>query len=113
MLLLLAVLLISVVGLIPGQGQVPFGLELLAIGLLVGGKILLLPTIPSDPGGEPRLRLLFRWAIRIAATAPLAIGAAGVLAGCGGGLYWIVAGIVFAFAGAIANAWVLLVEILR
>jgi hypothetical protein len=31
----------------------------------------------------------------------------------GGGLAWLVAGIVGAFVGAIVNAWVLLVEILR
>lgn len=31
----------------------------------------------------------------------------------GGGLYWTVAGILFATGGAVANAWVLLVEILR
>lgn len=112
-LLLVAVLLVSVVGLIPGQDQVPFGLELLAIAFAVGGKILSLPTNPSDPKGESRSRLWFRWAIRIAATAPLALGGASVFIGSGGGLYWIVAGILFALAGAIANAWVLLVEILR
>jgi hypothetical protein len=31
----------------------------------------------------------------------------------GGGLYWIVGGILAAIAGSVANAWVLLVEILR
>ena len=31
----------------------------------------------------------------------------------GGGLYWVAAGIVLAILGAVANAWVLLVEILR
>ena len=41
------------------------------------------------------------------------IGGASVLAESGGGLYRIVAGIIFGIAGAVANAWVLLVEILR
>jgi len=31
----------------------------------------------------------------------------------GGGLHWVVAGIIFAITGAVANAWVLLAEILR
>jgi len=35
------------------------------------------------------------------------------LAEAGGGLYWTVAGIAFATGGGVANAWVLLVEILR
>jgi hypothetical protein len=36
-----------------------------------------------------------------------------LLAQAGGGLYWIVAGILGAVLGASVNAWVLLVEILR
>lgn len=51
--------------------------------------------------------------VRVAGTVPLIVGGASVLAASGGGLYWIAAGIVFAVAGAVINAWVLLVEILR
>jgi hypothetical protein len=40
-------------------------------------------------------------------------GVASVLAESGGGLSWTAAGIIFGIAGAVANAWVLLVEILR
>jgi modulator of FtsH protease len=41
------------------------------------------------------------------------LGAVSIVADAGGGLYWIAAGIVLATAGAVLNAWVLLVEILR
>ena len=44
---------------------------------------------------------------------PFLIGAVSILAEPGGGLYWLVAGIVLAIAASVANAWVLLVEILR
>ena len=44
---------------------------------------------------------------------PVLVGGISLLAESGGGLYWVVAGIVFAIAGAVASAWVLLVEILR
>jgi hypothetical protein len=44
---------------------------------------------------------------------PLVIGGLSLTLETGGGLYWIVAGIVLAICGAIVNAWVLLVEILR
>ena len=44
---------------------------------------------------------------------PLVIGSISILAESGGGLYWIVGGIVACIVGALANAWVLLVEILR
>jgi hypothetical protein len=46
-------------------------------------------------------------------TLPQVIGAVSLLVGSGGGLYWIVAGIIGAILGASVNAWVLLVEILR
>lgn len=112
-LLLLGVLLVSVVGLIPGQSHVALGVELLAVSLGIGGAIARLPTIHETSVQEPRTWLWSRWAIRAIGTVPLIVGGASVLAESGGGLYWIVAGIVFAVVGAVANAWVLLVEILR
>ena len=48
-----------------------------------------------------------------AGTVPVLVGGVSVLAEAGGGLYWIVAAIVFAIAGGVGNEWVLLVEILR
>ncbi len=112
-LLLLGVLLVSVVGLIPGQSETALGIELLALSLVLGTVIARLPTSYSASGEEPRAWLWGRWSVRAAGTLPFLIGGISVLAGSGGGLYWIVAGIVFAIAGAVVNAWVLLVEILR
>jgi modulator of FtsH protease len=111
-LLLLLVLLVSVVGLIPGQGHVALGIELLAVSLTLGTIVARLPTIHSG-GPQPPGWLLARWSVRVAGTLPMIVGGLSVLACAGGGLYWIVAGIVFAIAGAVINAWVLLVEILR
>ena len=47
------------------------------------------------------------------AVVPLLVGALSLIAESGGGLYWIVPGIVGAIIGSVDNAWVLLVEILR
>lgn len=113
MLLLMAVLLVSIIGLIPGQSHVALGLELLLVSLAIGAAIVRLPTIRTDTGEEPRVWLWSRWAVRAAAAVPLIVAGASMLAESGGGLYWLVAGIVFAITGAVANAWVLLVEILR
>ncbi len=112
-LLLMAVLLVTIVGLVPGQGHVPLGLELLFVTLAVAALIVRLPVIRSDTGGRSRAWLFSRWAIRAAAMVPLTLAGITVLAQSGGGLYWLLAGIVFAVAGAVTNAWVLLVEILR
>ena len=112
-LLLMAVLLVSVVGLIPGQSHVALGLELLAVSLAIAAAIFRLPTARSDTEEEPRIWLWSRWGVRITATVPLVVAGATLMAESGGGLYWLVAGIVFALTGAVTNAWVLLVEILR
>jgi hypothetical protein len=112
-LLLLVVLLVSIVGLVPGQGHVALGVELLVVGLAIGATIVRLPAIRGDAEGPSRAWLLGRWGIRVAALAPLIVAGASVLAESGGGLYWLVAGIVIAISGAVVNAWVLLVEILR
>jgi modulator of FtsH protease len=112
-LLLLGVLLVSVVGLIPGQSETALGAELLGISLALGTVIARLPTSYSPGGDGPRAYRLGRWSVRVAGTLPFVVGAVSVLAGSGGGLYWVAAGIVFAIVGAVVNAWVLLVEILR
>ena len=112
-LLLLSVVLISIVGLIPGQSSDAVGVELLALGLVFGGVIGRLErrSLPKTP--QPRSEVLMRLFLIVAATLPVTVGGASLLAESGGGLYWVVAGIAFATVGAVANAWVLLVEILR
>jgi len=112
-LLLLSVVLVSVVGLIPGQSSGALGAELLFVSLTVALVVYRLPTIGSANFAPPRSWVWTRWGVRVAGTLPLVVGGLSVLLEAGGGLYWIVAGIVFAIVGAVANAWVLLVEILR
>lgn len=111
--MLLSVVLVSIIGLIPGQSTTALGLELLAVGLLFGAAIAALSGQGLPPGAEPRLWLFGRMLVRGSGTVPFVIGAISLIVVTGGGLYWTVAGIVFAIAGAVANAWVLLVEILR
>ena len=112
-LLLLTVVLVSVAGLIPGQSAVALGVELLAVGLVFGGVIARLErrSLPKTP--QPRSQVLMRLFLIVAATLPVIVGGASLVAESGGGLYWIAAGIAFATVGAVANAWVLLIEILR
>jgi hypothetical protein len=111
-LLLMTVLLVSLFGLIPGQSNGALGLELLGLGLVVGAGVARLPLRTGSPQDGP-VPVLARWAIRALALLPVLVGGASLLAESGGGLYWVVAGMVFAVVGAVASAWVLLVEILR
>lgn len=110
--LLLGVLLVSIVALIPGQSEVALGLEMLALGLALASFVGRLPTV-SQAAAVPSSWIIARWATRALATVPLILGGLTLLAEAGGGLYWIAAGVVFAIVGAVANAWVLLIEILR
>jgi modulator of FtsH protease len=112
--LLLSVLVISIAGLIPGQSHVALGLEVLLIGLAVAVFALRQPVALGEGAGlDPPARRLSRLVLRFASVVPILIAGLTLLLEAGGGLYWLVAGIVFAIAGAVAGAWVLLVEILR
>jgi modulator of FtsH protease len=110
---LLVVVLVSIVGLIPGQSETALGLELLAIAVTFTYVVARASQQKLPPGAERRRWLLSRMAVRAIAIVPLLVAGISVLLGEGGGLYWAAAGIVGAIVGAVANAWVLLVEILR
>jgi modulator of FtsH protease len=114
LLLLLGVLIVAIVGLIPAESNVALGLELLVVAAIIAVIVLRLPAARAEETGqEPATWRLSRIGIRLMGTLPLVIGGLSVLLEAGGGLYWIAAGIVLAIVGAVANAWVLLVEILR
>jgi modulator of FtsH protease len=114
LLFLVSVLLISVVALIPGQDHVALGVELLVISLAIDAIVMRQPTIQVEEGEAMRRSWrVSRWTLRLIATVPFLIGAVSLIAASGGGLYWLVAGIVLAVAAGVSNAWVLLVEILR
>jgi hypothetical protein len=107
--LLVGVLVVSVFGLAPGQGRTTVGIEVLSVGVLVTGIVAVI--ISRHPG--ERRRVVARIIAVTPGTVLFVVGGVSLLAGSGGGLYWVLAGIVGAFMGAVANAWVLLIEILR
>jgi hypothetical protein len=112
-LLLLSVVLISLIGLIPGQVRGALAAELLVVSVLSAGTILRL-TRPAVKGHDRSpVHIVSNWLLVLLGTIPFVVGAVSLLAEAGGGLDWVAAGIILATAGAVANAWVLLVEILR
>ena len=110
---LLTVVLISIAGLIPGQSTTALAIELLAIAATyaVGATVLGRRSLPVEVA--PTRYLVSRLVVTTLAMVPLIVGGISIAAESGGGLYWIVAGIAAAICSAVANAWVLLVEILR
>ena len=112
LLLLLSVVVASVICLIPGQSTTALGIELLVVCVCFGMAIcrLLFETVP---GAREYERASFHLWLVLPGTVPFLVGALSMLARAGGGLYWIVGGMLGAILGASVNAWVLLVEILR
>jgi hypothetical protein len=117
LIVLLAVLTVSSVLLVPGQGTPLVGAEVLAVGVVdwaavVGLQVLQLRNWQAL---EPTLRWNFVLRVVLGQKATLPFVAAGVaVLGWGVvGLYWLVSGVVFSYLAAVTGAWVLLVEIHR
>jgi hypothetical protein len=111
--LLLSVVLVSLIGLIPGQSREALAGELLAVGMVFAVVVLGLTRRSMVSADAQRVHALGHWLLVGLGTVPVVVGAVSLFAEAGGGLYWVAAGIVLATTGAVANAWVLLVEILR
>ncbi len=110
--LLMGVLILATLGMVPGQSRLAFGLECLGVGgwvALSTGIILYRVRAIHHPQELRWLRRVFN----IGASFPIAFAGVSLMLGGGGGLYWVVPGVVVALAGGIINSWVLLIEILR
>jgi hypothetical protein len=112
LLLLLSAVVVSLVGLIPAQSATALGVELLIVALGFGVWAWVLAIRAIEPTRE-YVHPIFHLALTVPGTIPLLVGSVTLLAHAGGGLYWVVGGIIGALLGASVNAWVLLVEILR
>jgi hypothetical protein len=112
--LLIAVLVASTLVLVPDQPRAALGTELLATGLLAW-LILVVIHARAVRGriGPSRAVLVGRIAMAQLAVLPFLVAGASLLLRAGGGLYWLVPGVVLCLVVAVLNAWVLLIEILR
>ena len=111
-LLLLSVVIVSLMALIPDQRTETLGLRLTILAAAAIALIgrLLWKSRPR-PGEEAHLGSSI--AVAAIGTVPGLIGGIVLLAGSDAGLYWTFAGLLGAILGGVANAWVLMVEILR
>jgi modulator of FtsH protease len=117
LILLVAVLTASVLVLVPGQGAGVLGAEVLVVGLAAWGWIVAIQLPRLRDWGTMRADLRVSFVVRVVlgqvATLTLVIAGVAVLWVGSGGLYWLVASTVFSILAALADAWVLLVEINR
>ena len=117
--LLATVLIAATAVLIPHQSREVVGAELIVIGLVTSLVVLRLQAgarsdvVPAGDRGPTRASLLSRRIIGLGSALLILIAGVTLLVEAGGGLYWWPVAIVTAYVGALVNAWVLLVEILR
>jgi modulator of FtsH protease len=100
--------------LVPHQPSTALGVELLVLGSTVL-VVLILLVIPAlrGPTSQPVIWHIARVVGITAATLPMALAGMSLVHWLPGGLYWLVAGVLCALAVSTANAWVLLVEVVR
>jgi hypothetical protein len=117
--LLGGVLAVATVVLIPGQRKDVLSTELILLAGALFAVVLFLQrdalTQPTDPRrpGPPRGSLATRRVFGLGAAALIALAGITLAAEAGGGLYWLPAAILAAYAGSLTNAWILIIEILR
>jgi hypothetical protein len=114
MVLLVAVLVVSTLALVPGQSSTVLGAELLVAGLLAWSALVTIHVRAVRGQVGPSSRVLAgRIVLAQTAVLPLLVAGVSLLLGAGGGLYWLVPGVVFCLVIAVLDAWVLLIEIAR
>jgi modulator of FtsH protease len=117
--LLASVLMTATAVLIPGQSRAACAIEILAVGVATGLAVLQLQSgvrgivVAHGDRGPTWGSVVSRRILGLDSAALLVVAGVTLLAQGGGGLYWWPAAIVVAYLGALIDAWVLLVEILR
>jgi modulator of FtsH protease len=100
--------------LVPRQSATALGVELLvSAGLTVAVLNAIAIAAVGKPTRQPRSWRAYRLARIQLAAAPVLLSGCSLLGWPAGGLYWFAGGVLFAVIDATANAWVLLVEVVR
>lgn len=115
--LLVAVLIVTLLLLVPSQGRVLAGAEVLAVGVLDWAAVVTIQllVLRNWRSLEPAFQrhVVPRVVLCQVATLPIVAAGVGMLGWGEGGLYWLVVGVVLSILVAVLDAWVLLVEIHR
>jgi hypothetical protein len=106
-------LVAAIVLLVPDQSRRLVGAELLVAAVVVGVVLARQHRRSRSDFQAPFGSRFFRVLVDGVVFAALGAAGATLIAGAGGGLYWLVPATLAALAGGLTNAWVLLVEILR
>jgi hypothetical protein len=107
-------LLVGLLLLVPGQPAAALASELIVAGLAIGGYQLFMDARSVRAEQEtPVTRAVAHVLPPVVSCGCMVIAGSTLIAGAGGGLYWLVPSVLAAVIFGLINAWVLLVEILR
>jgi hypothetical protein len=110
----LQVFFICTAALIPEQPVAALAVEIIAVALFSWVmQVVWQIRYAKSRSGHPPLWLIMRIVQTQLAAAPFFVGGIDLLLGLPAGFYWLVPGFAFSFVAGVANAWVLLVEIVR
>jgi hypothetical protein len=110
--LLFEALVIAILGLVPGQSPTVLAVELLCVGVAAWLFATAVFTVRRPPIDQ-RQPIVVNAVVAQLATLPVIAAGASLLAGSGGGLYWLVPALILLLSVGVIYAWVLLIEILR
>jgi hypothetical protein len=110
--ILVSALVVSGFALAPGQSNRALGIEIAGAGAVVAAQALWVTHGKKTPN-EPKAWVVEHLVTLLLPSIAFIVGGVSLALGGGGGLYWVLAGILFAFVSASINGWVLLVEIKR
>lgn len=110
--ILVCALIVSGFALAPGQSSRVLGIEIALAGAVVAVQPIWAAHGKRTPG-EPRSWVVEHLVTLLLPSVAFCIGGVSLALRAGGGLYWVLAGILFGFVSASINGWVLLVEIKR
>lgn len=110
---LVGLVFLSVFMLVPEPSRTALGIELTCLGVAIGAPLMLARLRTARGPGDPLIWTVGPAALIVGASLPAVIAGVTLMAGAGGGLYWLLPEVLLALLGAVVNAWVLLVEIHR
>ena len=110
---LVAVLIVSSLGLVSGQSVVLLAGEIVLVGLASWGLIMVGLVQRGRSPQQSRFQFGGRVVLAQLATLPYVAGGASLLLQLPGGRYWLVLAILASYVLAVSSAWVLLIEINR
>lgn len=109
---LFALVIQCALGLTPGQPVQALGVETTVLGVVLGVGVAVATVRELRHLGHHGWRA-GRIVLSVASTVPTLTAGASLTLGVGGGLYWVLVGVVAAFAASGYSGWVLLIEIRR